>query len=371
MKKIILSVLIALICFGISFGQKPSKEIPNYLLAENSNFIVQITTPSSKMKTQPGVSVLDVFQINHMKKIVPEDYPNLDEGLFKALTVMMKNEFASMNMNPAAFVSLSNKDVQNAEFMKNLQDQYLDIKPGFVVNIALSDWDKEKKAFEKNKLELDDVKPVTLMISKLGDTDVSNMFLLFKMSMSVAEMFKDLKKMIADKGPSYFIKYMDIDEEIFSNSEFNNEMYEKLLTESAVVEKYPDEKGLKEAEVLVLTYSKKDDMYYKQTLKNLQKYYPYKYKVIEQKDLPEHLNKDYKYLLFAKGEMAQKVKFEDGKRETRPIYLMHYVLKDLQTKEIFYGPDKNKLIKNASSSPSYALKHTLKYMQDFYGWQDK
>src|SRR4051794_27198708 len=128
MKKTVLPVLIALFCFGYSVAQKPSKEIPNYILAGNSNFIVQIVTPSSKMTTKLGISLLDIFEVNHLQKIVPKDYPNLDEGLFKALTVMLKNEFESMNMHPASFVSISSKDAQNAEFLKNLQDQYLDIK---------------------------------------------------------------------------------------------------------------------------------------------------------------------------------------------------------------------------------------------------
>ena len=372
MKSLILTISIFLFAINYSFAQL-SKEVPNYILAENSNFVVNIITMVD-LGVHKKSNYIETLSFNRKERINPAEYASPDEGLFNSLAFMITKEFEKLNMHPAAFMNTDMTKMQDAEFMKEMNKQYLDIKPGFVVNIVCMDWEKEKRAFKKNKLELKKVKPVGFSIGRYGETNPSKTFVLRKMNMSLGAAFEELEKLISKKPDSYFLKNMEINEELFTASNFDDELIDKMLKENESIEKFPEESLLKENEILVSALGKKGDAYYKSSLKQLEKYYPYKFKLVDQEEYTDYIKKGYKYLLVAKSYLIEKTTYKTSSsghrtKKTQKVSVFYYVIKDMESFDMYYGNDKEKLEKSATSNPATALKKTLKLMQKHYNWQ--
>ena len=362
MKKQITLLCFVLLFINLSFGQNKNT-LPNYLKAENSNFVVNIITMVD-IGVHKHRNYIDVPSFKTVNRISPDEFQNVDEGLFNTLAFMINKEFEKIGMLPKGFLNINLNDMENAEFMKNRSEQFKKIMPGFVVNIVCNDWDKEKKAFTKNKLELSDVKPISFSISKTGETDPSKVFIINKSNLSLGTAFEELSKMISEQSDSYFIKNMEIDKEIYSTPDFDPVIIDKMLKENESVENFPQEKELQENEILVVSYGLKDGMFYKQCLEYLEKMYPYKYKLIGMEDYKNYLSKGYKYILNAKYYLVEKNTANMTSQKTQNLYMFYYVIKDLNSLNVYYCDSKS----NASESPSIGLKRTLEKMKEHYKW---
>ena len=376
MNRLIAFFYVGLIFSSFSFCQF-SEEVPNYIKAKNSNFIVSIITMED-LSVSTEQSYISKIPHSSMERIRPEDYSSLDEGLFNAISFFINQEFEKLNMAPSGFINMNMRAMADPNFMKETAEQYFGIKPGFMVMIFCSDWSKAKKAFKKNKLSPKEIKPISFSIIKMGEENPQQPFAINKMNMSLSTTFEVLKKKISKKPKTYFIENMEIDEDNFLEKIINSPLYDKMVTENESIEGFPNENELKENEILVISYGKPDDMYYKHSLKQLKKYYPYKYKLLNGQNDMEDIDEKYKYILMAKTYLAKKTTTRSSsgssmqsKTKTKTVSMFYYVIKDIETKNIYYGNNRTALENNASSSPSVGLKRTLKLMKEHYNWEKK
>ncbi|OFX45217.1 MAG: hypothetical protein A2046_05220 [Bacteroidetes bacterium GWA2_30_7] len=191
-----------------------------------------------------------------------------------------------------------------------------------------------------------------------------------------------MKKEIDKKGKTYFIDKMYIDNKIAEN--FNLEAEKTMKKENNSINDFPKEDGLKNSNILVVTYAEKDKLHYKNSLKFLNKYYPYKYTLITIDEFHDYLDKGYKYALISKRDFLERIESKNelqgkptsgfGANDNSYVidtYKYYYVVKDLETLDMYYGTDKEKLISKENVSPARALKTTLEMMLDFYKWTEK
>ncbi|MEX2597712.1 MAG: hypothetical protein WEC59_12370 [Salibacteraceae bacterium] len=366
MKSFIVTVGVFLYVCSNSFCQF-SAEVPNYVLAENSNFIVNIITMAD-IGIHKQSSYIKTSSFNSKQRIDPKDYEGPNEGLFNALAQMITKEFEKMNMHPAAFLNTDMTKMQDPSFMNRMNEEFFDNRPGFVVNIICMNWEKEVSAFMKNKLELDKVKPVTLNIAKVGETDASKVYYLMG-GKSLGQALGKLEKAISEKPDSYFLNRMEIDEKYYEESNAKSGQFDKMLKEEESFDTYPDESELKETVVLVVGYGKKGGMLQRQFARHMDKYYPYKYKLINQEEYMEELKNDYKYMFIPKGYMVNKVKTSSSGRTTsQKVQMIYYVIKNAESFNVYYGNNRKKLESKAKENPSAGMKKALKYMRDYYNW---
>ena len=370
MKKLFCLTIVITSILSFSYGQN---EIPNFVLAENSNFVVNIVS-TYDYGTSRQITFLETVGGSKIERISPDQCESLSDGLFTEISYIIKEEFEKIGMHPAAFINFSQADTKDAEAMKKLSDQYMVYQPGFLVTIACQDWKKAEKAYAKNKLTADNIKPIRFTLGKIASQDVKDFFMVAKIGLSVATAMKEVKSAIDEKPESYFIKTMEISDEYFKDAEVNKELTDKMLKENEALEKFPDETELKANEILVVSPDRVDGMYYNHSLKQLEKFYPHKFKLISVIDYGEYLKKGYKYALVPKDYLAKKTstKSGDGKTtsKTQTVTMYYYVLKDLKTLNVYYSNNKSKLEKTATTSPSWALKKALKIMQENYSWKE-
>ncbi|MBU0487912.1 MAG: hypothetical protein KKA07_08325 [Bacteroidetes bacterium] len=374
MKNVILLLLFAIAFCGFSFGQT-STDVPNYIKAKNSNFMVQFISFKG-MEVPKNKKLIQASKLKNMEGVDSKEYKDFDEGLYVAICLLMMKEFEKLDMHPSAFLFMDPQDMQNSEFVKEMTANVVDTKPGFVLTLFSMSVDDAKKSFPKNKLSLRDLHG-SITIAKYGETDPAKSFTITKSNLKASEAFEELSAKVSEKPESYFVETMDVEETAF-NSETADEYIEqnKLFMEDEFVDGFPDEADLESNEILVMVPCLKEgDMSYNMGIKQLEKFYPYKYQVITHLDYKKYVDKGYKYMIYAKSPEAEVTKTKTNTKtgtssqSSYSTFAYFFVIKEIETSTVYYGSSKESAMKNASLSTPEALKSFLKMMQNHYGWE--
>jgi hypothetical protein len=212
MKKFIVLIITILIFKGIAFCQASfnqfSSEVPNYIKAENSNFVINFIT-SWKYK---AVYKRDEFDEHKRMKFSGNVFVDqeIDLKLFDTLTVLITEQFLKLGMRPFAVINTNSADLTNPVFIQNQLNEFIKNKTGFVIHIACANWDKEIKDLKKGVFIIDNVKPITFSITIPGNTDPKNTFTMYDNGLTIGAALEKFKKKIEEKPESYFLKTMQI-----------------------------------------------------------------------------------------------------------------------------------------------------------------
>ncbi|MFA6924370.1 MAG: hypothetical protein WC223_08970 [Bacteroidales bacterium] len=374
MRKAITFTAILVFIFTNAFSQY-SKELPNYILAKNSNFVVRILSMGKNQITFSRDKGAYYFPGTTYKKINPDDYKtSLDEGLYNAICELINERLLKLNMKPSAFQYVTKSEY--VESMSKYKDNLQQL-PAFILSINFSEIPKAEKAFKNGELTLEDVKPITLTIQKLGEIQASQIYVIQKANLSLADAFDELKNEISKKTKGYFIEKIAVDTSNTVETMNSSQRYNDMLTKiNNSIESFPDENELKSNELLVINSYGSDAKYNE----ILEEYYPYKYKVINYYDLIKSSCKGYKYAFVIISDLYNKSSIHSSKnnignktyeKTNTTISKAYYILKNLETYDAYYGTDKAGLIASEVQNPFKALKTTLELMKKYYKWQDK
>ena len=381
MKNLVLIPLLVLLAIPCSYSQcclygpyrkyvpKMHQNVPNYLLADNSNFVVNVFTLPDMTPDYDWNGIA-----GEVERIDESQFASPGNHFFGQLVRLMNIEFRRLNMRPAAYFNLDMMKMGDAYFMKKWGKEYQKHKPGFIINIGSINWDKALKAYAKGELTLNKVKPVSFSIVPMTDAKViEEMFTYRRVNMSLGTGFRRLEKAIEKKPDSFFLEEMVIHEEIFEGENFDPGIIDKMLEEKDTLLTFPAESKLMDNPILVLVTGPNESAHFQSSLRKVEKYYPYNFRIVDPFDLRDALKEGYDYLLYPKGYMVERhvqdLQGEGTKIKTQ--YKFYYVLKDLKSLSVYFPADLQTMEENATINPSLALKKTLLEMNEHYKWEER
>lgn len=380
-RNFLLPLLILTLSTGFLFGK--GADIPKFLFAENVNSAAMILTRLDVRKP------VQHTWVGGTKYVDAKDYSNMDEALWQEMIRVITTNLKELGIEPNTVLKMNMANMNSGE--DPYTGEYQKYKPYFNITFTLMDNKKIAKKYKKQgKLEPDDIKPVAFSISKVGETNPSNIYMVTKMNASLKDVFDQLEKDIKDKNDSYFIDKVDDAEterveEIYKESAENKALKKGLETETGEEhETFP--KDIKDSKLLVIhdyfTNSGRSSMdskalaYVSRMRKLLEKHYPGKYRLIHRTMLSDELKEsEYKYVMMplVSSAVKTKTKRDDDtnliESKSEMSSQSYYVVKEYGSNDVYYGPKKEELIDNKQSAQTAAIKNTLKFMKDFYGWE--
>ena len=373
--------------------------IPNYLLASNSNFIVLVATQYNS-----GMSYVELGG-NEFIELNSENFSSADEKTFIDLSNYIWNKLGELGLQPADFISLNYDKIASTDLSK-VTESAENHNTGFTMTILITDRSSIDKAIKKNNKDLSSSKMVTITVSTTDNNmDVTKTYMIYGAGLTLGQAFEKIASDIKKQKPDYFISKMDIKEDI---PDYSKEDYDKMITANDSVYSFPAEEELKKSELLVLCGFKKESTSYKRFNDLMQKKYPYKYRIITSQEYwTECTKEEYQFALLLKGnsfaytaegldflernvrrnamaqgqlrprsEILQKKntigltrteqtnELMNRNLENSNFNLFQYVIKDLKSLTLYYGPCKE----CENSSITSALRYNLKMMGQFYKW---
>lgn len=215
MKKIIIIFTTSLISTFYVYSQvtfqetalkQYSKEVPNYIKAENSNFVIEII-PDVKFKRE---NTYDDFTKSFKLGDFEMFNQIIEPELFDTLSSMIRKRLEVIGLFPKRFVNISSEQFYDTIYMKKQKEEFIKNKTGFIISIFCVNFAKGRRDFKKGKYTLENFTPITLSISKPANNNSTETFLLFKNGLSIEEALVIFKTKIEEKPSSYFIKTMEI-----------------------------------------------------------------------------------------------------------------------------------------------------------------
>ncbi len=374
MKKIFLFILTIL---SICTAKAQMGTIPNYFLADNSNFIVLIAT---EIKT--GISYSEKGG-NEFTELNPNDFTSPDDKTFISIANLVRKKFGTMGLKPADYLSFNYTKFTTDELNK-ISESVANHTTGFMCTIIITDRDAVDKAVKKNKLELSNCKMVTVSVAKPNETDITKTYTIFGAGMDLAQAFDQIEKDISKQKPDYFVKTMNTPDDI---PVISKEEYDKMLSAKDSVQGFPLESELKNSELLILCGFKKDGVSYKRFDQILKKKYPYKYRIISTQEYWEECKKpEPQYVMLLKGNsfaytasgldyihrnnsqtarnQSSSKNWGDSDAMSQEVYIFQYVIKDMKALKLYLGNCKDCRYSDITA----ALRSSLRKMGDFYKW---
>lgn len=363
---VVLSLLLAVCTANTLTAQKG--DLPNTLLAKNSNCVVNMFT-----MLKPGVErsklIVAAIPFKRSEKITASDYPSIDEGMFQVITAILRQKMADMNMHPSAFNNINLGEARtNPDIIEDMMNSLAEFDPVYTISISMINLEKAKKAFAKGKLTLEHIKPVAISIQPIGATDPNEIYVVRNRGLSIEDAFKAVAKDIAAKDPSYFLEEAEAVEYVADQK--GMDIMKVVMEENKGTQGFPASEILEKNEILVMAQQLSKTFNPGPYQKHMEKFYPYKYKLISGADYESYMDKGYRYILFPKTEEYKVTKTSVDRTEIK-TYIetrFYFVIKDMETKEVFYGPSKEYLDKHAQRYPPRGLQRMLKAMNQHYNW---
>lgn len=365
--------------------------IPNFLFAENAQSIVYLTTfidqtKNVKVYKDKGTGK-KTFDIN--------DYSSMDQALWKEMVRVVTESLESAGLKPGPVVMMDMIQMQqNPDFLQDQVDEKLEgIKPFYAITIMFMDKEKLQRAFKSKKgLTPKDIRKTSLSITPSNaGMDFSKTYMIAKMNGSLEETIVQLKEDIAAKPKSYFLKNVD-ETELAEMNAVNEKSFEKWSTASQLTKigkennSFPDD--LIDSEVLVYhsymnntgkaRIDKDANNWIGWMNKFLVKFYRGKYKLANPMEYADLTTKvSHKYALVPFSVMKMLVTTETKTKGTittsstskRLVNYFYYVVKNIETNEVFYGGTKEDREESSQHNMALNLKRTLKLMGKYYSWE--
>ncbi|MFC2100971.1 hypothetical protein ACFLRZ_03990 [Bacteroidota bacterium] len=381
---IILFFLFQLTVFS-GFSQK---EIPNYIFAENAKPVIVLVSNIYFNKN------VQTHWKGGKEYVKVSEYQNLNEAVWAEVVRVVANSFEDMGMKPSAVIGLdmaeliTDRDLYN----RTVKEKFSEIKPYYVIAVGFSDKKGLRNKFNRQKrLFPKDIKNASLSIGSFLETDPKVSYQIAIMFASFEKVLNKLQEDVNVKPPNYFLKNISEDK-IAENEKKVIETIvnlDKLKTLETVSREYPKfPQGITNKKLLVVhlfqTNSHNESMN-NRNLKaiealraNLDKRYKGEYKLVFFNDYPKEISGgEYDYVLVPFHEAKVKTTISTStdhytrarQNETELINVFHYVVKDIETKEAYYGPNKKKLMNYASQNLNASLTVTLNSMAKYYGWK--
>jgi hypothetical protein len=336
--------------------------IPNYLMADNSNFIVVIAT-----NINAGISYVENGG-NEFRELNPNDFAGQDEKTFINLSNYIRKKLGAFGLKPADYISI-NYEKFTADELAKISESAANHSTGYLMSIVITDRGTIDKAIKKNNLDLSSCKMVTVSISKPNESDPSKAFAIYGAGLDLGQAMDKLENEIKKQKSGYFVKSMETPDD---NAVFSKEEFDKMLFAKDSVQGFPEESELKKSELLVLCGFKKDGISYKRFNQLLQKKYPFKYRIISTQEYWEECKKETtQYIMLLKGNAFEYTSsgldylhnnnnFDPNSR----IFIFQYVIKDVKSLKLYLGTCKDCRYSDITSS----LRFTLRKMGEFYKW---
>lgn len=384
---------ISFLIIGILIIQRTGhaqKEVPNYVFAENVKSLVVINSNLDFENYVPTFKTTVDLE---------EEVSNLDEALWEEIVRMVLETLEGVNIKPAGVIGID--QAQLAQNPKSIYEifnkELLEIKPYYYIRISFVDENRIKRKYKsQKKLTATDIKEVMFTINTANprSTDKVFAYMIRGLNLSLDRVISKFEKDVQSKPSSYFLKKID-DERIKENEE-NTLKGLKVMKASSSLKTVGKEHNsfpsdITEKKILVThdfmtnTGIKGLDNSSNKNIEELKKYldkfYKGEYKLIFKRDYAKELGKgDYKYALTPFNQQVVKTtttttreglsSFPKTERDSRLATEYFYVVKNIKTDEVYYGPDKDKLQKKAGEAMAWSIKATLKIMAQYYGWED-
>lgn len=374
------TILITIATF--SFGQttdlsrkrvKFHRNIPEFIKAENSNFIVNFYT-------LPAFTDRDIIgsddEIGSPERLDYARWNGPDPKLFEEIKRLINERLAEMKLYPAAIYNLDTKKLLDPEFLEQHYDSIAALQSGFSIDLAViwahrNQAKEVKEAFMNNTLSLDDIKIMSLSIMPIQERQPERVYAVGSLSFSAGKAFDLMHNDIREKPDEFFVQEMDINADLYTSGVFNQEAHEKQYTENALLSVFPEKSSIDDAEVLVLLKREFRRGETKDALRYLKRILPNEYHVVDQLTLPIALEDDYDYLIMPQYELVERRVQEyvgDPAIETVKERRYWYVIKDLKTLDLYHGmPIEDRQDRNGYD-PSIALRKLLVDMRKHYDW---
>jgi len=356
-------------------------DIPPQLKADNSHFIVFLV---NYMGTSSS-------EVPFFDPAAPDASAsgNEEHDVFPALAAAINKDLQELGIRPAGFIQTSMSGWQNPDQLIQASKRYVKEDPAFYMVFSFMSWEQEKAALKKGRFDIAEVKCMSMGISeKLYETNPDKIFGISDQNMSLSDVMETLAEKIAEKPAGYFVESIERSGDQFSDK--NGEPAKKALATGDTLATFPEESELKTRDLLVVVPLIYQNSFIPRAEKLMDERYPYGYKVITQDNYAQHVEDgSYAYALLPEGSnkevTTRTTRYNEPRNphqrnmqngtnlktteRTRTAPEFYYTLKGFESLNAYYGPNKDRLIKQVDANPVNALKRMLKEMEDHYGWE--
>ena len=356
MNKALLILLISFLA-NIIVAQT-NNNIPNYTLANNSNFVVNLIMNKKVDSPITNIKSSEIKEITTSKILLS----NTEQILFYETFINLNSRFSNLKMNSSEY-----NLCENIKLAPN-KNQLIDNEIGFYINITIANWDSLSNNFEENKFNINNIIISEFNIIPVNNLDTIISYNLISESDSINNVFALLKSKIDEKPKGYFLKEMKIYKK-YGDSEISDMM----LKENKAIYSFPSKKELQANPILIILTDEFSEYLFKKTDEMLKSDYPYKFKLIRKKDHEENItNHDIVFISKKyRTERITKITKSSGSssQKSKKVEVYYFLPKNTKTLNVYYSKKKTDLEKNASENQLYSLKYLLKVMKKHYKWE--